>query len=72
MALDLFKDMKETGAIPDAVTYSTLINGCIQSRDLSPIFSLVSDSLDCGIQLSKETYSEICKNLTAEKASQIQ
>lgn len=64
--------MKNEGIIADAVTYQTLLRGCLDQRDHSPILDLLNDSLDNGIRLTKDTYAEGCKVLTASQNAQIQ
>ncbi|OMO57433.1 hypothetical protein COLO4_35387 [Corchorus olitorius] len=63
MAHRLFLDMKNMGQFPNAVTYTTLINGYIRIGDLGFAFKLFDEMRDCGVFPNSLTYSVLIRGV---------
>jgi pentatricopeptide repeat protein len=47
-ALDVFQRMKAAGSAPDAVTYQTILNGCLKQGNISSAVMLANTAVDGG------------------------
>ncbi|KAL5704343.1 hypothetical protein ACHQM5_022785 [Ranunculus cassubicifolius] len=59
-AIKLFSQMKQSGLVPDAITYSTLLAGCTKDKDgYSKALQLVQEMKDNGLRMDDVIYGTI-------------
>ncbi|CAN4119738.1 unnamed protein product [Withania somnifera] len=59
-SLQLFTQMKRDGLVPDVVTYSTLLAGCVKVKDgYHKALELVQELMSNGLQMDSVTYGSL-------------
>lgn len=63
--------MKLNGVKGDAITFSTLINGCLQSHRLDLAVEYLRDSIEEGVYLQPDNYQAILDEIQSPRGNAI-